>query len=273
MHISAKFIASAAALIISAAMTACGVLSADASSATTSLSPSIASTPMPSSLQPSGVPRSFPPATSIDEYRAGRVLDGGRYARHVGEGDRTLKIEMSLPAQWEIGTAKRNEISFGPTGEGGPYLGFFIVMSVYIDPCHPEAGVTGGALGHAHAEDIADAFASMRDFDVFNRAAVRVGGHDGYRLRVSNEIDTATAACTDGPMLPLFVTVDGDVSNELRRRTEHSPATNGFTAQEIWVVDATTPGYPLVIVGESGTADPEAGAAAVENIVSSIVIK
>jgi hypothetical protein len=95
----------------------------------------------------------------------------------------------------------------------------------------------------------------------------------GIHFTISNEIRSDSAGCSDGGLLPLFVTREAEVSQELRRRTEHSPATNGGTSLDIWeprptVCCALRGG--LVIVTESSGAEDQA---LLDQVISSITIR
>ena len=73
-----------------------------------------------------------------------------------------------------------------------------------------------------------------------------VGGHAGKTFLLTNTINTETANCAGGPMLPIW-TFRGDTTGA---------ATNGGTQAQIWVIDVN--GTPVAIWGDGdqSTFDP-----------------
>ena len=217
---------------------------------------------------------SAPPSSSLrflDEGMINIPVANGRYRTIVGSVVPAFAFDLTLPAGWVVTKVTHSEVDTGGPGEGGPWVGFFTVARVYKDPCHPGSGYQGSYLGTANANDLETELSNLQGFDATPATSVRVGGFDARRFTISNSIDTNTAGCTDGPMLPLFMTDDvPDRQAELRTR-EYSPATNGGTMQHVWIVNREM--WGLLIVGESGDQDPIAGLQVVEQIVDSIVIQ
>ena len=75
---------------------------------------------------------------------------------------------------------------------------------------------------------------------------------------LTNAIDTATAGCTYGPMLPVLHFVGGPDGG----------GTNGGATEHIWVVDVN--GAPVVIDGESFPVTPAADIEEMKTTVASI---
>jgi hypothetical protein len=199
----------------------------------------------------------------------GASLPGGRYVFQVNVY-RTSRssVWFTAPPGWvpeELGTAAA---AFAGPAEGEAWLGFYSVQGVYIDPCHPELGITQfPGLGHNDAADIAEALRAMVGFESTTVSTVRVPAQPTLHFVLSNSIDTAAAGCTDGALLPLFITWDANPASEQETRSGASPATNGGTSQEIWLVGLTN---PVLIVGEVGGEDPEADRSAIQEIVDSV---
>ena len=86
----------------------------------------------------------------------------------------------------------------------------------------------------------------MVGFDAGPVSDAVVGGHAGKTFLLTNSIDTATANCARGAMLPIW-TFRGDKSGA---------ATNGGTRAQIWVIDVN--GTPVAIWGDGdqSTFDP-----------------
>lgn len=68
---------------------------------------------------------------------------------------------------------------------------------------------------------------------------VTVGGHAGKAVVLTNSINTDTAGCTSGPMLPMWT---------WRGKTSGAQ-TNGGSTEQVWVIDVG--GRIVVIDGES----------------------
>jgi hypothetical protein len=219
---------------------------------------------------PSTDPTSGP--TDLTSDRSRGPLAAGRYSFRIAASDPPdfVTVELTVPEGWRLAQHATSEAAFVPDDAGDPYVGFFGVRDVYRDPCHPERGTQGGSsLGPPTAADIADDLQSMAGFTSTPPVEESLGIH----FTISNEIRTDSAGCSDGGLLPLFVTREAEVSQELRRRTEHSPATNGGTSLDIWVPRPTVCCAlrgGLVIVTESSGAEDQA---LLDQVISSITIR
>jgi len=128
------------------------------------------------------------------------------------------------------------------------FIAMFLVQSVPDDPCHPPASeepssgspsTAPGTPAPPSAEELVTALTHLTGFDAGPISSTTIDGLPAKAFTISNTIDTGTAGCDGGPMLPLFTTINGT-----------SPATNGGATQQLWVVDA--PERPVLIVVESG---------------------
>jgi hypothetical protein len=193
-----------------------------------------------------------------------------------------FEFQATFPSGWTMQKRLPAEVQFQLQGPfvpyHFPYIGFFSVREVYKDPCHPEAGFAGALRAYQpnandpeiYANNLETELKSMAGFDAGPSTSATIGGHQARHFTISNGIDTSTAGCTDGELLPLFATMDArDTQTELIWR-EHSPATNGGTTLEVWIVNGVERSHGLLIVGETGSHDPASGMRAIESILASI---
>ena len=194
-----------------------------------------------------------PSASAVALSSAARTgpLAAGRYSFRIvrGFGHSEISGELTLPKSWSLVQRASSEAAFARAD--GAYVGFFRVRDVYRDPCHPERGTYGSrSLGSPNGQDIVQGLRSMKGFT----SSVAEEESLGIHFLITNTINTDSAGCTDGGLLPLFVTEDGNLAQELHKRSEHSPATNGGTVLEFWIVRPAddTVISALVIVAEEG---------------------
>jgi hypothetical protein len=213
-------------------------------SASPMLSPSPGASPPTSAAQVPSI---------LDRALDGTLSVGGDY---VTDPAFPVPFSMKLPAGWAINL--QEGIALEGTRENGlPFLGFYPIQSVVHDPCHPASAspVPGDTPTKG---EIVDDFQAMKDFDTTIPTVHVIGGRMVTWFRLSNAIDTDTANCDGGALLPILVTTDGA-----------RPATNGGTSQQIRVFDtAGFPGEslaspsmtqpPLVVVVEFGNGAPQA---------------
>lgn len=230
-------------------------------------SPAGTATAAPSSLGSLG-PDASPPFLS--EALVKQSLAAGRYQAAVGSVVPEFRFELTLPAGWTVTKVTHSEIDSAGPGEGAPYLGFFTVRRVYKDPCHPERGYQGSYLGNSNAQDMETELSRLVGFTATPATSVTIGGYDARRFTISNEIDTATAGCTRGGLLPLFMTDDTPDRDAELAKQDYSPATSGGTTEHIWIVNRDMWGLLIVAEWPDGSA---AGQRTIEDILSSIVIR
>jgi hypothetical protein len=175
--------------------------------------------PSPSPDGSSGPSASAPPAIHVADPFAMPftiTLPPGNTSRQVTEGEAQI------------------DGTFG-------FVGVFVPQSVPHDPCHAPTVVPSerpGATPPSAAELVTD-LTSMTGFEAGPVSSTTIGGLPAKAFTISNTIDTDTAGCEGGALLPLFNAINGN-----------APATNGGTTQQMWVVDA--PARPVLIVVESG---------------------
>jgi hypothetical protein len=225
-------------------------------------------------------PSATPTATNLNENLLGEPLPAARYRANMDSAvARTLSdwspvqfdLYVTLPSGWVMQDLSLSDVSFNSATHA--FIGFFTVLDVYKDPCHPEAGFAGEGWPPADSELESD-LRSMTGFEAGPVTSVTIGGRAARHFTVSNNIDTSAAACTDGALLPLFATLDSPSRQAELRNRAHSPATNGGTTREIWIVnqDSGQGGTirPLLIVAETGSDDPVTARARIESILSSV---
>ena len=185
------------------------------------------------------------------------ALAAGTYSIGIPFG---TPFTVSLPADWRLQRLNVEETVFGnDSPDGNPSVGLFKATLVYADPCHPEDGYqrpeTSSPLS---AEELTTDLANLTGFEASSVTTEEINGRTAYRVRISNSIDTSTAACTDGDLLPLFELTSGEPAS-----------TNGDTAQEIWAVDLGN-GDAVLVVAETGDDDVDARLQQIEEIVASL---
>lgn len=195
-------------------------------------------TPAPSagaSAIPSGTPTATPTPTSLPSggpvasMAAGTVLGAGTY--EVG-APFVVPFSIELPAESTFFATGPGRASFGaPDGS----IELYLPDAVFADPCH----VQGSPAPTRTAAQVVDRLTSMAGVSATTPTSTTVAGYPATVLVLTNTIDTATANCTRGPMLPLFSYVG---------ETEDGAATNGGTRQVVWVVDVD--GRPLLVIGD-----------------------
>ena len=89
---------------------------------------------------------------------------------------------------------------------------------------------------------------------------VTIGSHAGKALEITNTIDTETANCTGGPMLPMWTFTGGG-----------SAQTNGGATEQLWVVDVV--GTPVIIDGETFRGTPAGSKEEITHIISSLAFE
>jgi hypothetical protein len=173
----------------------------------------------------------------------GTPLEAGRYS--VGETF-MAPLSIEVPAASRVDALREGSVAIsGPSG----WLGVFVADAVYPDPCRsgdPVRAVTSDALVTA-----------LQGMTGFTSSLAIPSELDGRRTRsfdLDNDIDTGTADCAGGPMLPLFRSI-GNPDGE---------ATNGGTHQRLWVVDGAPWGHippryegPVLIVADGWATDAD----------------
>lgn len=175
-----------------------------------------ASAPARSALPAPSTPPTKPPTGHLFPSDAGKLLAPGRY--DVGLAF-AAPLELTVPSGFTLGALRDGSVAV--SGDAG-FLGVFAADAVFADPCKAAPTVPT-----ADADALVHRLRSMRGFVAGPISEGVVGGRRARSFEISNGIDTATAGCARGPMLPMFTSV-GNPEGE---------ATNGGTHQVVWVVD------------------------------------
>ncbi len=137
-----------------------------------------------------------------------------------------------------------------------PFLAVEVVDGVYQDPCHTEAGPISSPKPLT-VDAVVSLMTDMVGFDAGPVTGTEIDGRPAKTFTLTNAIDTETAGCTGGPMLPLLQSIGGlDV------------ATNGNTSQTWWVLDVD--GTTIVIAGEGLITSPDPDVQTVTSVLETI---
>jgi hypothetical protein len=198
---------------------------------------------------PSPTPSPTPVALSADQ-----TVPAGTYAASSFAHPFSITFSSAMvPKVLSAGAAE----FIGASSSGEPWIQVHAIDGVYADPCHTEVGPVGSPT-ISSVDGLVAALSGMTGFTVTDVTDVNVGSRPAKQLTLSNSIDTATAGCTNGPMLPLWH-VQG----------WRDASTNGGTEEHIWVVEVD--GSPVVI--DAGPASAPASLQEVTKIVESISFK
>jgi hypothetical protein len=196
-------------------------------------------TPSPTP-SPTAAPTAAPAATSLPTDTAVATVPPPNREFEVG-APFALTVRVTLPADWVPSIQSASQFDFSRPASAYPYLGLFLVESVYLDPCRPGNGFAEDRSLGPYAPDLLSSdLRSLRGFARGLANTTTINGQSADHFYLSNDIDTSTAGCTNGDLLPLFVTQGGeDVS------------TNGGTTQEVWILSGVSTRH-LLIIGDLG---------------------
>jgi hypothetical protein len=183
-------------------------------SASASVSPSIAATLAPATPGPS------PALLGVADI--GRPLESGAYRVAAPFA---VPLTITIPQGWTLKSLVEGDVSLTGPGDGAPWVVIELVDNVFADPCDSAGGPIDPPISPT-VDGIIAALANMVGFQVGPVSEVVVGTHTGKAFDLTNDVDTATADCDGGPMLPLWTYRGGGES-----------ATNGGLLERIWVVD------------------------------------
>jgi hypothetical protein len=132
-------------------------------------------------------------------------------------------FQVTLPANWHMTGLASGDANFAPSG-GSSGIAVDLVEGVFRDPCHTAGGPT---VPTPHTLDaFTAALTHMVGFTAGPVSDVVVGGRPGKFVVLSNRIDTATANCTGGQMLPIWTYTGGNQA-----------ATNGGVTERLFILD------------------------------------
>ena len=149
-------------------------------------------------------------------------------------------------------------VNSGKGDNGVAWLVIDTVENVFSDPCHA-TGPSDPPVAKT-VDQVVEALTRLKGYEAGPVADVTVGGHAGKALEITNTIDTETANCTGGPMLPMWTFTGGG-----------SAQTNGGATEQLWVVDVA--GTPVIIDGETFRGTPAGSKEEITHIVSSLAFE
>ena len=203
-------------------------------------------TPAPSgvrSLSPSS------PSSSPLAAKAPTVLTGSDLDQELEPADYRVGEPFAVPftvtvgAPWIMKSLARGDTSFvrAKPAAAAAWLTVDLVDDVFTDPCH-ESAPAAPAVPKT-VDGIVGALTQMVGFTSGPITDVVIGGYAGKAMVLTNTVETDTADCVGGPMLPLWTISGGGAA-----------ATNGGATEQVWVIDVA--GTTVVLDGTTFTATP-----------------
>ncbi len=213
-----------------AALAACLLVASVAAFALIARPAPVASSPSPSaspssSFAPASSPSIAPSQPPSNGVQAIGVMAPGQYRV---EAPFSLPFQITFPTPWKLGFITGTSVGFTRANSLGSsaWVSVDVVTSVVKDPCHPDLGNVSPAP--VTIGDMATAFSQMKGFTASSITdATLTGGFRAKVVTVTNAIDTETAGCTGGPMLPMFGYADGKLNG----------GTNGGGKEHLWIVN------------------------------------
>ncbi len=204
------------------------------------------------------------PAITPSPGPSGVVLTGADVKRPLAPGTYRVAAPFAAPfslafgSQWTPSALAVGDANFTKTtpANGGAGVAVDLVEKVFADPCHTKGGPTKPP---STVDGIVAALTNMVGFSAGPVTDAVIGGRPAKTLVLTNAIDTTTANCTGGPMLPLWTFRGGPASGA---------ATNGGLREELWVLDVN--GTIVVIDGNSSHTTSSADRLEIETIVGSL---
>src|SRR4051812_24387980 len=170
-------------------------------------------------------------------------------------------FSLALPTEWTLKALSKGDVEFVDSGRGDrgtAWLVVDLVENVFADPCH-DAGPRRPPVPKI-LTDVVEALTRMPGYQAGPMTDVTIGGHRGKALEIANTIDTETAGCVGGPMLPMWTFAGGA-----------SAQTNGGATEQLWVVDVA--GTVVIIDGESFPGTPVGSKDEIRDIVASLMFE
>lgn len=143
------------------------------------------------------------------------------------------------------------------TGDESPGIVVELVENVFTDPCHGDGPAQPPVPSTVDA--VVTAISHMVGFTAGPLSDVVIGGYPGKSVVVTNSVDTDTADCVGGPMLPLWT---------FRGSHGEGAATNGGATEMVWIIDVA--GTPVLIDGETYPDTASTAGAEITQIVETI---
>ena len=232
-------------LVTALLVAACGGAVTPAPSGARSLSPS----------SPSSSPLTAKAATVLTSSDLDRELEPADY--RVGEPF-AVPFTVTVGAPWIIKSLARGDTSFvrAKPAAAAAWLTVDLVDDVFADPCHGSAPAAPAVP--KTVDGIVGALTQMVGFTSGPITDVVIGGYAGKAMVLTNTVETDTADCVGGPMLPLWTISGGGAA-----------ATNGGATEQVWVIDVA--GTTVVLDGTTFTATPPEQRQDIIRAVQSIV--
>ena len=174
-----------------------------------------------------------------------------------------VPFTVRFPSAWTPKALTDSDVEFlsAMPANAATWVTLDLIDGVVADPCH----VTGGSVKSPElpmtVDGVVQAVTHLVGFSAGPVSDVTIGGVSGKRVDITNSINTDTANCTFGPMLPLFTTPGNPPGG----------GTNGSSTERIWVFDVH--GKIVVIDGESFVPSAPEAIKEIEPIVNSIVFE
>ena len=166
------------------------------------------------------------PDAAIDNLiDLGRRLTAGSY--RVG-GPFLAPYTVTLPDGYQVKAIEAGEASFS---SNAGFVGALVPEGVFADPCKPDLPVKASTV-----DEFVTALSSMTGFSAEDVRQTTVGGRPATTFLLKNGIDTSTAGCTRGPLLPMFSFAGHP----------EGASTNGGMDELFYVVDVD--GKPVFVV-------------------------
>lgn len=214
--------------------------------AITAPSPSVSSSPTSSTQKPAAT------------LRPAGVMDPGIYRM---EAPFQAPFSITFPTSWiarSIGGANAEFLKDGSADGEGVWVSAHLVDGVLLDPCHPGTGQVRPTP--KTVDEFVAALSALKGFDAGPTSNSSVGGLPAKSLTLTNSIDTDTAGCTEGPMLPLWTFGGGQQA-----------ATNGGATEHLRVLIVHR--RLVVIDGESFQNTPSNAIEEMQTVIESIVFE
>lgn len=223
---------------------------------TASPSPTAPPTPSPTS-SPSRSPSPTASPRALAQADIGVVLNAGTY--RVADPF-SVPFAITFSTTTKPNSLALGDVSFSPTSNVGSGYGITVdlVDNVFADPCHSANGPKKPAVPST-VDGVTTALTHMVGFTPGTVSNVVVGSKAGKRVDLTNTIDTATANCSGGLMLPLWTFKGGPATGA---------ATNGLVSLKVWVVDVS--GTPVIISADGDAAELTRAQAEIDSIVNTI---
>lgn len=225
--------------------------------------PTVTASPSPIlSLAPSATP-SPSPSASRGALRAPQDMDislsPGAYQVAAPFA---VPFTISFPTSWTPKSLTVGDASFAkvdPSTGNTMWVTLDLIDGVFADPCNSGSGP---AKAPKTVAGVVQALTHMVGFTAGPVTDVLVGGHPAKHVVIKNAINTDTAGCTQGPMLPIWTFRGGSATGA---------GTNGGLTEELWIVDVG--GTILVIDGETSDTTTAADRLEPRTIVASVTFQ